>query len=162
MSAQLRTMWRSRTPRERMLVAALGFVLGIGSYALFVHSASQARDRLMARVDTLRAQALRIDQQLAELQSLRAAPAVAASQTDLRMLVQAQAGAAGLSGVLSRIDAAGGDEVRVTLGAVPFADWLRWVVALQAQQVRLDACRIEALSQPGMVSVNATFQRQRP
>ena len=34
---------------------------------------------------------------------------------------------------------------RSSFGAVPFADWLGWVAALQAQHVSLDAARVEAL-----------------
>jgi len=44
-------------------------------------------------------------------------------------------------------------------GAVGFADWLNWVAGLTSQQVRLDACRVEALSTPGLVSVTATLVR---
>ena len=51
------------------------------------------------------------------------------------------------------------DHVQVAFGAVAFADWLGWIAALQAQQVRLEAARIEALSAPGMVSVTATLTR---
>jgi type II secretory pathway component PulM len=36
------------------------------------------------------------------------------------------------------------------------------VTALQAQHVRLEAARIEALAAPGLVSVSATFARSRP
>ena len=49
----------------------------------------------------------------------------------------------------------------MVFGAVAFADWLNWVASLTSQQVRLDACRIEALSTPGLVSVTATLVRDR-
>jgi hypothetical protein len=44
---------------------------------------------------------------------------------------------------------------------VSFAGWLGLVSALQAQHVRLEAGRIEALAAPGLVSVSATFARSR-
>jgi type II secretory pathway component PulM len=47
----------------------------------------------------------------------------------------------------------------VAFGSVPFADWLDWVVALQAQHIRLEAARAEALQTPGLVGVTATFAR---
>ena len=50
----------------------------------------------------------------------------------------------------------------VVFGAVAFADWLNWIAALKSQHVRLDACRIEALSTPGLVSVTATLIRAKP
>jgi type II secretory pathway component PulM len=80
----------------------------------------------------------------------------------LRALVQTQADRAGLARALVRLDVLDGNQVKAVFGAVPFADWLNWVTGLQSQQVRLDACRIEALSAPGMVSVTATFIRARP
>ena len=51
--------------------------------------------------------------------------------------------------------------MRLAFGAVSFADWLGWVAALQAQQLRLESARVEALSAPGMVSVTATLGRAR-
>ncbi len=121
----------------------------------------RAHLRLSASVPTLRAQAVRLEQQAAEFERLRAAPATPVSQTDLLTLVQAQAGAAGLSRALVKIDAPDANQVVVVFGAVAFADWLNWVAGLKAQQVRLDTCRIEALSTPGMVSVTATLLRAR-
>ena len=76
--------------------------------------------------------------------------------------MEAQAGAAGLSRALQKIDAADANQVQVVFGAVAFANCLSWVAALEAQHVRLDACRIEALSTPGLVSVTATVVRVRP
>ncbi len=88
-------------------------------------------------------------------------PVISVSQTDLRMLVQAQAGAAGLVRALACIDAPDANQVQVVFGAIAFADWLNWVASLQSQQVRLDACRIEVLSMSGLVSVIATFIRAK-
>ena len=161
MKAKLRTLWQSRAPRERVVIAVLAVVAVIASYAWLVQSASVAHTRLRASVPALRAQAARLEQQAAELQHLRAEPAPSASTTDLRSLVQAQADAAGLSGALLRIDAPDPNQVVVVFGAVAFADWLNWVAGLTSQQVRLDACRIEALSTPGLVSVTATLVRAK-
>lgn len=161
MRAQLRKAWESRAPRERAIIAALAVMLGAALYVWFVQSAGQARAQLRTSVTTLRAQAARLEQQAAELERLRAAPAVSASKTDLRTLVQAQAGAAGLSRALVRIDAPNADQVVVVFGAVAFADWLNWIAGLKSQHVRLDACRIEALSTPGLVSLTATLVRAK-
>ena len=161
MKARLLRLWTSRAPLERTIVATVAIVLAIALYAVFVNSAGQARTRLHASVTTLRSQASRLEQQAAEIGRLRAAPAMSASQTDLRTLVQAQAGDAGLSRALVRIDALDADQVVVVFGAVPFLDWLNWIARLTAQQVRLDSCRIEALSTPGLVSVTATLVRAK-
>jgi len=159
MNAKLRALWQSRAPRERVVITALAVLVGIASYVWLVQAASLAHTRLRASVPAMRAQAARLEQQAAELQHLRAEPAPSASTTDLRTLVQAQADAAGLSRALVRIDAPDPNQVVVVFGAVGFADWLNWVAGLTSQQVRLDACRVEALSTPGLVSVTATLVR---
>jgi general secretion pathway protein M len=162
MRARLRKAWQSRAPRERVVIAALAVVLGAALYVGLVHSAGRARAQLRASVTTLRAQAALLEQQAAEFERLRAAPPASVSKTDLRTLVQAQAGAAGLSRALVRIDAQDADQVVAVFGAVAFADWFNWIAGLKAQRVRLDACRIEALSTPGLVSVTATLVRAKP
>lgn len=162
MRAQLRKLWESRAPRERLVLAVLAAILGVALYLGLVQSANRARAQLTKTVTTLRAQAARLEQQAAELERLRATPPATASQTDLRALVQAQAGTAGLARALTRIDAQDANQVQTVFGAVPFADWLKWAAGLQSQQVHLDVCRIEALSTPGLVSVTATFIRARP
>lgn len=159
MKAKLRTLWQSRAPRERVVIAVLAVLAGVASYLWLVQSADRAHTRLRATVPALRAQAARLEQQAGELERLRAAPPVASSKTDLRTLVQAQAGAAGLSRALVRIDAPDANQVVVVFGAVAFTDWLNWVAGLTAQQVRLEVCRVEALSTPGLVSVTATLVR---
>jgi general secretion pathway protein M len=162
MRARLRKAWESRAPRERMVIATLAMVVAAALYFLLVQSAQQARTQLRTGVTALRVQAIRLEQQAAELQRLHAAPAISASQTDLRTLVQAQADTAGLSRALVRIDAPDADQVVVVFGAVAFADWLDWIAGLTSQHIRLDACRIEALSTPGLVSVTATLVRAKP
>ena len=161
MRAALRRAWESRAPRERIVIAALAAALGVASYALVVHSADRGRGQLRTSVDTLRTQAAILDQQAAEHARLRATPAPAVSPTDLRALVQARVDAAGLSRALPRIDAPDADHVRITFGAVSFADWLGWIAALQSHNMRLEAARVEALSAPGMVSATATLTRAR-
>ena len=160
MRAALRKAWKARSPRERMVVAALAAVLGAACYLLLLQSAERGRGQLRTSVAALRTQAALLEQQAAEHQLLRATPATPASATDLRALVQARADAARLSG-MTRIEAPDADHVQVVFGAVPFADWLGWVAALQAQHVSLEAARIEALSAPGMVSATATLSRAK-
>jgi len=161
MKAALRRAWESRAPRERMVIVALAAVLGAASYLLVLYSADRGRGQLRTSVATLRTQAALLDQQAAEHERLRATPAPPASPTDLRALVQARVDTARLSGAVTRIDAPDADHVHITFGAVSFADWLGWVAALQAQHVRVEAARVEALSAPGMVSATATLTRAR-
>jgi general secretion pathway protein M len=160
-AAALRKAWEARAPRERRIIAALAAILGAAAYVLLVHSTDRGREQLRASVAALRTQAAVLDQQAAEHQRLRAAPATPASPTDLRTLVQSRTDAARLSGAMTRIDAPDADHVNVAFGAVSFADWLAWTAALQAQQVRVEAARVEALAAAGMVSATATLSRAR-
>lgn len=162
MRARLQQLWQARAPRERVVIAASATVIAVLLYLWLLQSAGSARVRLGSSVAALEAQARRLDRDAVELQRLRTLPATPAAQGDLRSLVQAQAGAAGLSRALLKIDAADANQVQVVFGAVAFADWLAWVASLEAQHVRLDACRLEALSTPGLVSVTATLIRARP
>ena len=161
MKARLRKLWESRSPRDRVLIAVLAAVVGAVLYLVLVQSAYRARAQLGSSVSVLRAQALRLDADANELTRARAAPAAPAPQTDLRTQMQAQAGAAGLARALLRIDARDADQVQVVFGSVAFADWLAWVATLQAQHIRLDTSRIEALTTPGLVSVTATLTRAK-
>jgi general secretion pathway protein M len=159
MKERLRRLWQARSPRERVVITALTIVIGGALYVALLYSANRARPQLRASVLSLRADAARLDQQAGEIERLRAAPPPAISQTDLRTLIQAQAGSAGLASALVRIDAPEANRVQVVFGAVPFPDWLNWVATLNSQNIRLETCRIEALSKPGLVSATATFVR---
>lgn len=159
MRTQLRKTWQARAPRERAIIAALAVVLGAVLYVWLVQSAGQVRARLSASVATLQTQAVRIEQQSAEFSRLRTAPPATVSTTDLLTLVQGRIGDAGLAHALVSINALNAEQVVVVFGAVAFADWIKWIAGLQSQHIRLDACRIEALSTAGLVSVTATLVR---
>ncbi|MCK9285104.1 MAG: type II secretion system protein M [Rhodocyclaceae bacterium] len=152
-------MWQSRSPRERTVIAVLAAIVGVVFYVWLVQSAAQARAQLRSSVTVLRAQVLRLDQQALEYGRLRTMPAATASAVDLRLLMQARIDDAGLARSLLSLDAPSTNQVKVVFGALSFSDWLTWTASLQAQHVRLDTCRIEALSAPGLVSVTATFTR---
>ena len=161
MKARLRKLWESRSPRDRVLIAVLAAVVLVVLYLSLVQSAYRARIQLGSSVSVLRAQALRLETDANELARARAAPAAPAPQADLRTQLQAQPGAAGLAHALQRLDARDADQVQAVFGSVAFADWLAWVATLQAQRIRLDTSRIEALTTPGLVSITATFTRDK-
>ena len=161
MRARLRKAWESRSPRDRLLIAILAAVIAVVLYLWLIQSAQRARTQLNGSLSVLRAQAIRLDLNATELERVRAMPVPPTAQTDLRTLIQARADAAGLARALVRIDAPEANQVQVVFGAVAFAEWLAWVASLQAERVRLDTSRIEALSTPGLVGVTATFTRAK-
>jgi general secretion pathway protein M len=153
--------WESRSPRDRKIIVAVAVVAAVLLYLLLVQSANRARAQLGASVAVLRAQALRFEQDAAELARVRAVRPPADTPADLRSQVQSQAAAAGLASSLVRLDAADADHVQVAFGSVPFSDWLDWIAALQMQRIRLESARIEALYTPGLVGVTATLARAK-
>ncbi|OGA18573.1 MAG: hypothetical protein A3I63_10835 [Betaproteobacteria bacterium RIFCSPLOWO2_02_FULL_66_14] len=161
MKQQIIKWWESRSPRDRVVIAALGALVAVVLYFVLIQSAYRARTQLGASVATLRAQALRLERDAAELARVRAVRVPPVAQTDLRTHVQALITGAGLSGGLLRIDATDANHVQVVFGSVAFAEWLQWVTVLQSQQIRLETGRVEALSTPGMVGSSATFSRAR-
>lgn len=159
MKAVLRNAWTSRSPRDRAIVIALAIVVSLSLYAALLVGANRARPQLQSSVLALRTDAARLETFAAEVERLRTVRPPTPSQADLRALVQAQAASAGLAGSLVRVDAPDAGRVQVVFGAVAFPDWLNWVAALDAQGIRLESCRVEALSKPGQVSVTAGFVR---
>lgn len=165
MKNSLRNLWQSRAPHERLVIAILSAVLGASLYVWLIQSAYRARIQLTTSVSRLRADAIRLDKSADEILRLRAlAPTQQQSspaQPDLRASMQAKVESAGLAQSLLSIEPLDAGQVRITFGAVPFADWLTWVETLQTQLIRLETTRIEALATPGLASVTATFSRPR-
>lgn len=161
MRIELRNWWESRSPRDRRILAVLGALVALLLYLALVQSAYRARAQLGASLDALRAQSLRLREDATEIARIRAMQVPPVGQTDLRSQLQVLVSAAGLSGGLLRIDASGADQAQVAFSSVAFAEWLQWIATLQAQRIRLESSRIEALSAPGMVGVTATFARAR-
>ena len=142
----LRTMWESRAPRERRVLAILLGVTGVVLYLWLLSSAQHARTRLQASVEQLRTDAVHVDQDAGEIERLRA-------------LLEAQLTSSGLAGSLVSLQAVDPGQVKLVLGAVSFADWLACVDQLRFQQVQLAETQVVALPAPGMVGVTATFVR---
>ena len=137
----------------------LGVVSSAALYLWLAAAADKARSRLHSSLPQLRVQAEEFEQQAAAYERIKVTPSMSPSSGDLQGLAQAQADALGLSHALNGIDALDGDQVQVTFQAVPFADWLKWTVAMQLQRVRFEKGRIEALPEPGIVTVTGTFVR---
>jgi general secretion pathway protein M len=137
----------------------LGVISSAILYLWLVSAADRARTRLRSSLPQLRIQAEEFGQQAAGYERIKVTPFMPPSSGDLHALAQTQADVLGLSHALNGIDALGDDQVEITFTAVSFADWLKWTVAMQLQRVRFEKGRIEALSEPGIVTVTGTFVR---
>lgn len=159
MKERLSKLWQARAPRERTVIAASALILGLAAYIGLVLSAERGRAPLRVAVAELRTQSARLDQQALEYGQLQSARPATASASDLRALLQAKIVESGLASALVRIDLADADHVTVVFGAIAFADWLAFSAGLQAQHLRVESCRLEALAKPGLVSVTAILVR---
>ena len=155
-----RAAWDARDARERTVIVTIVLLLVLASAVWLFGNAQRARSALRSvTLPELRERAGMFEREAAEYERLRAAPAIAQSKAELRALVQAQAGAGGLSRALQSVDAVDADHVKVVIGGAGFGDWLGLLVNLEAQQVRVESCRIEALATPGLVNVTAVLAR---
>jgi type II secretory pathway component PulM len=161
-SAGRRSTWAARSNGARTLATAAAALLAIAGYIAFVYAIDASRTRMRSSVAALRADAVKLERNAAELERLRGQGMPQTQQGDLRALIEASARSAGFSQAQMRIDAKAAQEVAVVLGSVSFGAWLAWVADLEKQQVRLETCRIEPMSAAGLVSVTVTFVRSPP
>ena len=159
MNNVLISWWATRSTSQRRLIALLVVALGLALYAWLVYSTTQARERLEPSVAQLRVEAIRQGQQVDEILRLRASPAPVQSNMDLRRIAQRGAESGGLGSTLVSVENVGTDQLKVVFGQVAFTDWLAWADAMQAQQLRFSAVRIESQVLSGQVSVTATLRR---
>jgi len=158
MKAQLVQFWRTRAPRERLVLAggsallalALGFAYG---WLPMQREAAQLRQTL----PQLRAQARQLQQDSQEARRLKARPALA-QQDSLASLIEQRATAGGLRDRIESIVPQDAGHVRVVLPVVAFDAWIGWLGELQARHgVRVESARVEAGEEAGMVKVEAVL-----
>ncbi len=151
--------WAACTTRQRAAIAAAMVVAaGAALYLLLWEPGLTARKSLSAALPRLRAQLQDMRWQREELAALRKAVGTAAPPSDLAAVLRASAAQAPFAPAVERIESLPGGKARMQAGALPFDAWLAWIGNLQRELgIRVDACRISALDQPGMVRVEASF-----
>jgi type II secretory pathway component PulM len=93
-----------------------------------------------------------------EVVALRKQLGASAPRGDLTALLRASAAQAPFASAIERLESLSGGKVRMQAGPLPFDAWLAWIGNAQRELgIRLDACRISALDQPGMVRLEAIF-----
>ena len=162
MKKKILEIWSSRSTAERTMAAGLAIVIGTLLCLWFVHVAGQQRDRLKLSVSALKSQSAAMEQQASEFSRLQSAPAgkVSPAIKDLRGAMQSMIDSAGLSSALIKMDAPDAGTVQISFSALSFADWLAFARNLQAHQIRIETCRIEALTTAGRVSITATVSSE--
>jgi general secretion pathway protein M len=159
MKKQLIQFWRSRAPRERVVLAggsallalALGFAYG---WLPMQRDAAQLRKAL----PQLRTQAQQLQQDAEEAKRLKARPVLAREGGSLAAVIEQRATAGGLREQIGSITPQDAGRVRVALPEVAFDAWIGWLGELQASHgVRVESTRIDAGEEPGMVKVEAVL-----
>jgi type II secretory pathway component PulM len=158
-AASIVAFWRERSGRERaVLLVAATLTLAAALYAFLWEPGLAARKSLAAALPRLRAQLEDMRWQREEIAALRKETGAAARRGDPASVLRASAAQTPFAAAVERIDALPGGKVRMQAGRIPFDAWLAWVESLQRQLgIRVDACRISALDQPGLVRIDASF-----
>jgi type II secretory pathway component PulM len=157
--ATIAGFWVACTSRQRVAIAAAIAVAAlIALYLLLWEPGLAARQSLSAALPRLRAQLEDMRWQREEVVALRKRLGASTPQGDLAALLRASAAQAPFASAIERIESLPGGKVRMLAGPLPFDAWLAWIGNAQRELgIRVDACRIAALEQQGMVRLEAIF-----
>ena len=152
--------WDSRALRERRALAlAAAVLLPLVAYFMLWQPAHSANAKLRSAVPAMRAQAQQLHTQTDEVGMLRHRPHPAVlDAAALKTAVEASAMRLQIRGAITAIEVQEPNAVRITLAAVSFEQWLRWLRVLEQEQlIRAESAGIAALPQSGMVKISATL-----
>lgn len=149
--------WRTRAPRERLVLAGgsalLALALGV-AYGWLPMQREVAQLRMA--LPQLRDQARQLQQDAQEVGRLKTQPAVMRETDNLALTIEQRAIASGLRERIESITPQGVGQVRVVMPRVAFDDWIGWLAELQTSHgVRVESARIDATDDAGMISVDA-------
>lgn len=162
MPARLDEAWANLAPRERNLVAiGLVLLLPVALYFYLWQPLAAERARLDSRIEQLRGELAQLRADSEEIKRLRGQAPIRGATT-LEATARLAASRFQLEDKLAEVSAQGSDRLIVTMQGVAFDAWLRWVGELGVQGVGLDACKVEALPEAGLVRARATLTRSTP
>jgi len=159
MATAIAGFWAERSGRERsVLLVAVTVVLAAALYAFLWEPGLAARKSLSETLPRLRAQLEDMRLQREEIMALRKTLDAGPRRGDLGNLLRASAAQSPIAKSVERIDPLPNGSVMLRAAPVSFDAWLGWLENLQRELgVRLEACRVSALEQPGLVQVEARF-----
>lgn len=157
--ATLATFWHACSTRERAAILSAGALVAAALlYAFLWEPGMAARKSLAETLPRLRAQLEDMRWQRAEIVALRKEIGARTRPGDLGGILRASAAQAPFAKAVERIDALAEGRARMQAAAVPFDAWVAWIESLQRELgIRVDACHIRALDEPGLVRLDATF-----
>ena len=159
LGATIAGFWAACTDRQRAAVAAaIAVAAAAALYLLLWEPGLTARQSLSTALPRLRAQLEDMRWQREEVVALRKKLGASTPVGDVAAMLRASAAQAPFAPAVERIDSLSGGKARMQAGPLPFDAWLAWMGNLQRELgIRLEACRINALDQPGMVRLEAIF-----
>lgn len=159
MKKQLIQFWRSRAPRERVVLAGGSALLALAlAFAYGWLPMQRDAAQLRKALPQLRAQAQQLQQDAEEAIRLRGRPALARGDGSLAAIIEQRAAAGGLREQIESITPQDAGRVRVVLPKVAFDAWLGWLGELQLSHgVRVESARIEAGEEAGVAKVEAVL-----
>lgn len=151
--------WAACSARQRAAIAAaIALAAGAALYLFLWEPGLAARQSLSVTLPRLRAQLEDMRWQRDEVVTLRKALDSSTPRGDLAALLRASAAQAPFASAIERFEGLPEGKVRMHAGPLPFDAWLAWIGNLQRELgIRVDACRISALDQPGLVRLEASF-----
>ena len=148
--------WRNRSARERRAIGVGACAVAAALLAFAVPPLLAERQRLMADLPRLRAEAAAFHADAAEVEQLRAR--VGGREQDLRQLVKSTAGFSLPARVVMAMMPDG--RLQLDLDAVAAKEWWTFVVAMQERHgVRTVSGRIAAEGEAGRIRVSAVLER---
>jgi type II secretory pathway component PulM len=152
------TYWKSRNPREQLILASVaGLVLFAILYAYAWMPIAEERSALRKNLPSAKAAAAQFTSHADEAERLAGQVATRAN-INVMSVVESSAKARNLRDKFSAVSAVDNNHVRVVVTSVAFDDWLAWSKELQAQGIRIDSAQINTAPEGGgLVKLTATF-----
>ncbi|MSQ67901.1 MAG: type II secretion system protein M [Gammaproteobacteria bacterium] len=152
--------WQDRAPRERALllfggVVMLASLIFLGLLEPLAEHNQQQEKALRAQNANL--QWLESQRHLVEA-GRPARPLPAAAGRSVLAVLNEAASAQGVAGQLKRVTPASDNRVMLTFEAVPYANYMRWLAALETQRgARVARIVLEKTTVPGQVNVGVAL-----
>ena len=159
MKQSLQNWWQQLAPRERMLIGwgGAGLVAALG-YAYVWMPVDAERHKLRNGLPALRVAAAQVRAQGDEVLRLKAMAVPSLAGAALLNAVEQAARELGSSGKPPQFGLLDERRVSANWPVISFDAWTALAAKLQnVQHVRLESASVDALSEPGMVRVQAVF-----
>jgi general secretion pathway protein M len=155
-------IWSERAPRERAaLLAAAGVLLAALLFSTLIDPAYRGIRSLQRSLPASRARSAELQSLLAEVRSLRARPAVAASAVqDAQQSLERSLAAAGLKAV--RIVPLSNGALQLTFANVKYSAWSQWLAGAERELgMHAIAVTARATATPGGADVELALRAGR-